>query len=122
MCAAQDPPGDASDASIEGCAAAAAVQPRSAAQVTCCDADRNRANHIQVRAICGPDRLWTPGAHTLRSGDSHDRPRIILLLIAVMNPELAAPWGVGIIALFVGMVFAVCGAIGRGVGSRRHCY
>lgn len=47
---------------------------------------------------------------------------IILLLIAVMNPELAALWGVGIIALLVGMVLAVCGAIGRGVGSRRHYY
>lgn len=47
---------------------------------------------------------------------------IILLLIAVMNPELAALWGVGIIALFVGMILAVCGAIGRGVGSRRHYY
>jgi uncharacterized membrane protein len=47
---------------------------------------------------------------------------IILLLIAVMNPELAALWGVGIIALFVGMVLAVCGAVGRGVGSRRHYY
>lgn len=47
---------------------------------------------------------------------------IILLLVAVMNPQLAALWGVGIIALFVGMVLAVCGAIGRGVGSRRHPY
>ncbi len=47
---------------------------------------------------------------------------IILLLIAVMNPELAALWGVGIIALFVGMVLAVCGAVGRSVGNRRHYY
>jgi uncharacterized membrane protein len=47
---------------------------------------------------------------------------IILLLVAVMNPELAALWGVGIIALFVGMVLAVCGAMGRGVGDRRHYY
>ena len=47
---------------------------------------------------------------------------IILLFIAVMNPELAALWGVGIIALCVGMVLAVCGAMGRGVGSRRHYY
>ena len=45
---------------------------------------------------------------------------IILLLIAVMNPEFAALWGVGILVLCVGMVFAVCGAMGRGVGSRRH--
>jgi uncharacterized membrane protein len=47
---------------------------------------------------------------------------IILLLIAVMNPELAALWGVGIIAVFVGMVLAVCGAVGRNVGGRRHYY
>jgi uncharacterized membrane protein len=47
---------------------------------------------------------------------------IILLLIAVMNPELAALWGVGIIALFVGLILAVCGAVGRGVGNRRHYY
>ena len=39
---------------------------------------------------------------------------IILLLIADMNPELAALWGVDIIAFFVGMVLAV--------GSRRHYY
>ena len=44
---------------------------------------------------------------------------IILLLIAVMDPELAPLWGVGLIALLVGMVLAVCGA-GRGVASRRH--
>lgn len=38
----------------------------------------------------------------------------ILLLFAVMNPQLAALWGVGIIALLVGMVLAFCGAVGRG--------
>jgi len=97
-------------------------QSRSGAQVNCCAADRNRANHIQVRAIRGPDRLWTR-----RCAPSGQETRIIvlgiiLLLIAVMNPELAALWGVGIIALFVGMVLAVCGAVGRGVGSRRHYY
>lgn len=47
---------------------------------------------------------------------------ILLLIIAVLNPELAALWGIGIIAIFVGMVLAVCGAIGRGVGGRRHYY
>lgn len=38
---------------------------------------------------------------------------IILLLIAVMSAALAALWGVGIIALSVGMVLAVCGAMGQ---------
>jgi hypothetical protein len=47
---------------------------------------------------------------------------IILLLIAVMNPELAALWGVGMICVFVGIVLAICGAVGRSVGGRRHYY
>jgi len=47
---------------------------------------------------------------------------IFLLIVAVMNPELAALWGVGIIALFVGLVLAVCGAMGRSFGGRRHYY
>ena len=41
---------------------------------------------------------------------------IFLLIVAVMNPELVALWGIGIIAIFVGMVLAVAGAIGRGGG------
>ncbi len=47
---------------------------------------------------------------------------IFLLIVAAMNPELVALWGIGIIAIFVGMVLAVAGAIGRGVGGRRHYY
>ena len=63
-----------------------------------------------------------PGAHTPRQETRMIVFGIILLLIAVMNPELAALWGVGIIALFVGLILAVCGAVGRGVGNRRHYY
>jgi len=47
---------------------------------------------------------------------------IFLLIIAVMNPELVALWGIGIIAIFVGLVLAVCGAVGNAVGGRRHYY
>lgn len=47
---------------------------------------------------------------------------IFMLIVAVMNPELAALWGVGIIAIFVGLILAVAGAMGRGIGSRRHYY
>ena len=40
---------------------------------------------------------------------------IFLLIVAVMNPELVALWGIGIIAIFVGLVLAVC----RRRGQRR---
>ena len=63
-----------------------------------------------------------PGAHPSGQETRVIVFGIILLLIAVMNPELAALWGVGIIALFVGLILAVCGAVGRGVGNRRHYY
>jgi len=47
---------------------------------------------------------------------------IVLLLLAVLFPKLAALWGVGIIVLLVGLVLAVLGTTGRAVGGRRHYY
>jgi membrane-bound ClpP family serine protease len=47
---------------------------------------------------------------------------IILLLVAVLVPKLAALWGVGIVVLLVGVILAVLGTMGRSVGGRRHYY
>ncbi len=47
---------------------------------------------------------------------------IFLLILAVLFPKLAVLWGIGIIAVVVGLILAVLGTIGRGVGGRRHYY
>ncbi len=47
---------------------------------------------------------------------------IFLLILAVLFPELAVLWWVGIIALIVGIILAVLGTMGRAVGGRRHYY
>lgn len=47
---------------------------------------------------------------------------ILLLIIAVLVPKLAVLWGIGIIAIVVGLVLAVLGSMGRAVGGRRHYY
>ncbi len=47
---------------------------------------------------------------------------ILLLIIAVLVPGLAVLWAVGIIVLVVGLILAVMGTMGRGVGGRRHYY
>jgi membrane-bound ClpP family serine protease len=45
---------------------------------------------------------------------------ILLLIIAVLVPHLGVLWGIGIIAIVVGLVLAVLGSTGRAVGGRRH--
>jgi hypothetical protein len=47
---------------------------------------------------------------------------IILLLVAVLVPKLAALYGVGFIILVVGVILAVLGTTGRAIGGRRHYY
>jgi membrane-bound ClpP family serine protease len=47
---------------------------------------------------------------------------ICLLIIAALLPKLAILWGIGIIALVVGVILALMGTMGRAVGGRRHYY
>jgi len=47
---------------------------------------------------------------------------IVLLIVAVLVPKLAVLWGIGIIAVVVGLILAVLGTMGRAVGGRRHYY
>ena len=47
---------------------------------------------------------------------------IILLIVAVLVPKLAALYGVGIVLVIVGVVLAVLGSSGRAIGGRRHYY
>jgi uncharacterized protein DUF6131 len=44
---------------------------------------------------------------------------LILLLIGFLT-KIAIVWTIGIAVLVVGLVFLLLGAIGRGVGGRRH--
>ena len=44
----------------------------------------------------------------------------IILLIVGFLLKLAILWTIGIVVLAVGLVLALLGAIGRGVGGRRH--
>jgi len=44
---------------------------------------------------------------------------LILLLIGFLA-KIAIVWTIGIVVLVVGLVFLLFGAIGRGVGGRRH--
>jgi uncharacterized membrane protein len=81
---------------------------------------------VRTASLSAWSRILTVGGHPVLHNSGQETSvivfGIILLLIAVMNPELAALWGVGIIALFVGLILAVCGAVGRNVGGRRHYY
>lgn len=47
---------------------------------------------------------------------------IILLILALLFPKLAALWFIGILLLIVGIILAVLGTMGRAVGGRRHYY
>jgi Family of unknown function (DUF6131) len=44
----------------------------------------------------------------------------IILLIIGFVAKIAILWTIGIIVLAVGLILALLGAIGRGVGGRRH--
>lgn len=44
----------------------------------------------------------------------------VILLIAGFLLKLAILWTIGIVVLAVGLVLALLGAAGRGVGARRH--
>jgi hypothetical protein len=44
----------------------------------------------------------------------------IILLIIGFLAKIAIVWTIGIVVLVVGLVFLLLGAIGRGVGGRRH--
>jgi hypothetical protein len=44
----------------------------------------------------------------------------LILLIIGFVAKIAVAWSIGIIVLLVGLVLALFGAIGRGVGGRRH--
>ena len=44
---------------------------------------------------------------------------LILLLIGFLA-KIAIVWTIGIVVLIVGLVFLLLGAVGRGVGGRRH--
>ncbi len=44
----------------------------------------------------------------------------LILLIIGFIAKIAIVWTIGIIVLVVGLVFVLLGAVGRGVGGRRH--
>jgi hypothetical protein len=44
----------------------------------------------------------------------------LILLIIGFVVKIAILWTIGIIVLLVGLVLALFGAIGRGIGGRRH--
>jgi len=47
---------------------------------------------------------------------------IFLLICAALNPRLHSLAGIGLLCIFIGLVLAILGAIGHGVGNRRHYY
>jgi len=47
---------------------------------------------------------------------------IALLIIAALVPKLVVLWGVGILVLVIGVIFAILGTLGHAVGGRRHYY
>ena len=47
---------------------------------------------------------------------------IFLLLMAALNPKWLPVAGIGVLCIVIGVILAICGAMGRGVGGRRHYY
>lgn len=45
---------------------------------------------------------------------------VLLILGAVLNVPIL--WTLGIILIVVGVILAILGAVGRGIGGRRHYY
>ncbi|MDQ2835790.1 MAG: DUF6131 family protein [Actinomycetota bacterium] len=46
----------------------------------------------------------------------------VILLIIGFVAHIPILWTLGIIVLIIGAVLAIAGAVGRGVGGRRHYY
>jgi hypothetical protein len=46
----------------------------------------------------------------------------LLLLIVGFFTKISILWTIGIVVLLIGVVLAVAGALGRGIGGRRHWY
>ena len=46
----------------------------------------------------------------------------LILLIIGFVVKIAILWTIGIIVLIVGLILALLGAVGRGIGGRRHYY
>lgn len=44
----------------------------------------------------------------------------IILLVVGFVVKLAIVWTIGIVVLAVGLILALLGAVGRGIGGRRH--
>lgn len=44
----------------------------------------------------------------------------LILLIIGFIAKIAIVWTIGIVVLVIGLVFVLLGAVGRGVGGRRH--
>lgn len=44
----------------------------------------------------------------------------LILLIIGFVAHLAVLWTIGIVVLAIGLILALLGAVGRGVGGRRH--
>jgi hypothetical protein len=47
---------------------------------------------------------------------------VCLMIIAVLVPKLVFLWGLGGILVFIGVILAILGMLGRAVGGRRHYY
>lgn len=47
---------------------------------------------------------------------------VFLLVIAVLLPNLAVLWGIGIICIVIGLIVFVAGQMGHAIGGRQHYY
>lgn len=47
---------------------------------------------------------------------------VVLLIIAVLLPQFAVLWGIGIICIVIGLVLFVAGSMGHAFGGRQHYY
>ncbi len=47
---------------------------------------------------------------------------IFLLIVAALVPKLAVLWPIGMIAIVVGVILFIAGALGHAIGGRRHYY
>jgi hypothetical protein len=47
---------------------------------------------------------------------------IFLLILAVLVPKLAVLWGIGMLAVVIGVILFVAGSLGHAIGGRRHYY